>query len=37
MIEPEKIILAKCIFDKDNPNEMSDEQTTSLGYSLTEF
>ena len=28
MIEPEKIVLANCIFDKDNPNEMSDEQTT---------
>ena len=37
MVEPEKIILTNCIFDKDNPNEMSDEQTTSLGYSLTEF
>ena len=37
MIKPEKIILANCIFDEDNPNEMSDEQNTSLGYSLDEF
>lgn len=37
MLKPEKIILANCIFDKLNPNEMSDEQDNSLGKSLSTF
>lgn len=37
MVEPVKITLANCVFDEDNPNEMSTEQNASLGNSLTEF
>ncbi len=37
MFKPEKIWLKNCIFDKENPNEMSDEQDSSLGISLNEF
>jgi len=37
MVKPEKITLAKCVFDEENPNEMSDEQDASLGNSFQEF
>lgn len=37
MHKPVEIVLADCIFDEDNPNEMSDEQEASLGVSLHEF
>jgi hypothetical protein len=35
--KPEKIWLSKCVFDEENPNEMSTEQDVSLGRSLGEF
>ncbi|MEK0347053.1 MAG: hypothetical protein QQN44_01830 [Nitrosopumilus sp.] len=37
MPKPEKIWLENCIFDVTNPNEMSDEQTESLGKSMGHF
>lgn len=37
MVTPVKISLKDCIFDEDNPNEMSVEQDESLGNSLNEF
>jgi len=37
MAKPVKIILANCIFDEENPNEMSDEQETSLGKSMRKW
>ena len=37
MLKPQLITLSDCVFDEENPNEMSEEQDKSLGKSLEEF
>lgn len=37
MLKPVKIWLKNCVFDEENPNEMSEEQNASLGKSMGAF